>query len=127
MCPLNNNIPELKIAILGNPRAEPDWSPEKLQYLADIGFNAIQLNVAWGCRPFDEPLNLFDVVTVPGDAEEPRVSKHREELKKRNAMAKKMGLRTIFHFGSPFMWRNPETGEVCRDWSKQGNDPFSIY
>ena len=28
----------------------------------NLGFNTIQVNVAWGPRPGDEPLNLEDVV-----------------------------------------------------------------
>ncbi len=36
-------------------------APTRLQAL---GFNTIQLNVAWGSRPGDEPLNLEGVVAL---------------------------------------------------------------
>jgi len=106
--------PSLRIAILGNPIHQESWTDDSLERLKAIGFNAIQLNIAWGARPFDEALNLNDVVTVPGEIELPRVAARRTELGKRVALAKKHGLRTLFHFGSPFMDRNPYTGDIPR-------------
>lgn len=103
---------QLRVALLGNPVSYPEWTAEQIQALADAGFNALQINIAWLARPNDEALNLRDVVTAPGDEETSRVVERRTELKRRVALARKSGLRTIFHFGSPFMWRNPETGEV---------------
>lgn len=38
-----------------NPDTRYDDSPMKA--LQDLGFNSLQLNVAWGTRPKDEPLN----------------------------------------------------------------------
>jgi len=100
------------VALLGNPVSYEPWSQEKLQKLKDAGFNAIQLNTAWLSRPHDEALNLRDVVALSEDEETSRGRERRAQLKERCAMAKAAGFRTIFHFGSPYMWRNPETGEV---------------
>ena len=106
--------PSLRVALLGNPNTVPQWTDEQVQGLGDAGFNAVQLNVAWGSRPADEPLNLNDVVGLPGEPLDPVVANRQPELRKRIDLAKKHGLRTIFHFGSPFMWRNPDTGEIKR-------------
>lgn len=109
--------PKLRVALLGNPNIVPEWTDEQVQALVEAGFNAVQLNVAWGSRPQNEPLNLNDVVAISGGAGQPIdpvVAKRQPELRKRIDLAKKHGLRTIFHFGSPFMWRNPATGEVKR-------------
>ncbi len=108
------STPSLRIALLGNPNTVPEWTDEQVQALVDAGFNAVQLNVAWGSRPQNEPLNLCDVVAIAGQPIDPVVAKRQPELRKRIDLAKKHGLRTIFHFGSPFMWRNPATGEVKR-------------
>jgi len=51
--------------------------------LKAVGFNEVQLNIAWGYRPFDEPLNLIDVVTVPGEADMSGTAARRAELKRR--------------------------------------------
>jgi hypothetical protein len=104
--------PELRMAILGDPVHKVPWTDEGVERLKAIGFNAVQLNIAWGSRPFGEPLNLIDVVTVPGEAELPDTAARRAELKRRVALARRHGLRTLFHFGSPFMDRNPYTGDV---------------
>jgi hypothetical protein len=103
---------QYRVALLGNPNSSPDWTEEKLLALKHAGFNTIQLNVAWLSRPHDEALNLRDVVALHDDEETSRVVQRRKELLRRNAMAKRYGFRTIFHFGSPYMWRNPDTGEV---------------
>jgi hypothetical protein len=102
----------LRIAIVGHPLVEGRWTDESLERLKAIGFNAVQLNIAWGTRPFDEVLNLADVVSLPGQAEVPRAAERRTELKRRVALAQKHGLRTLFHFGSPYRHYNPYTGEV---------------
>ena len=92
------------------------WTRENLQRLKDLGFNTIQLNVAWGTRPGDEPLNLEDVVRLeeplskeypqpvelrskPGDE---AYQQRRNELRERSTRCKAMGFHTIFHFGAPF-------------------------
>jgi hypothetical protein len=103
-----------RYALLGNPVSYPEWTEQNLRALKDAGFNGIQLNIAWLRRPNDEALNLNDVVTLPGDEEASRTRERREELQRRQALAKKVGLRTMFHFGSPFMWRDPATGQFYR-------------
>ncbi len=105
-----------RVAILGAPSC-PDvpWTEENLQRLKDLGFNAIQLNIAWGGRPADEPLNLEDVVSLPPgrmkELNQPdlplrsvaaRRGEWRQQLHERMALAKQFGFRTIFHFGAPY-------------------------
>lgn len=106
--------PDIRIGIVGNPIVRPLWSDAEVKALAGIGFNEVQLNIAWGSRPFDEPLDLLDVVTVPGEQEQPGTPERRAELRRRVELARRYGLRTLFHFGSPYMNRNPYTGEVRR-------------
>jgi hypothetical protein len=43
------------------------WTDPNLLRLKALGFNTIQVNVACGPRPGDEPLNLEDVVELPPD------------------------------------------------------------
>jgi len=117
----NHGSLQLRIALLGNPCVHLDWNEQEVSRLAQSGFNAVQLNIAWLSRPYDEALNLRDVVTVPGDPEEPRVAERRTELRRRCALARRFGLRTLFHFGSPFMWRNPYTGQIDRTFNEQNN------
>jgi hypothetical protein len=107
-----NHAYHFKVALLGNPSGYVEWTDERLKALRDAGFNAIQLNIAWLSRPNDEALNLRDVVTLPGDKEATRTAARRKELLARNEMARRHGFRTLFHFGTPYMWQNPETGEV---------------
>lgn len=92
------------------------WDLPNLQRLKDLGFNAIQLNIAWGCRPGDEPLNLEDLVELsPGlqekypqpvpllcDPSPARREQRRTDLAQRIALCRELGLRTIFHFGAPY-------------------------
>lgn len=101
---------------LGCP-AKPDepWTAETLGRLADLGFNAIQLNIAWGCRPGDEPLNLEDVVDYPAPpaagtsrlpprsgCEPAQIERRRADLRDRIDLCRRIGLRTLFHFGAPY-------------------------
>jgi hypothetical protein len=107
---------EYRVAILGAPSC-PDvpWTEKNLNRLKELGFNAIQLNIAWGGRPADEPLNLEDVVSLPPERmkelNQPdlpprsvaaRRDERRQELHHRMALAKRLGFRTLFHFGAPF-------------------------
>lgn len=92
------------------------WNEENLERLKALGFNTIQLNVAWGCRPADEPLNLEDVVELPEelarqypqpvelqcDPSPERRLQRRADLRQRIELCQKAGLRTIFHFGAPY-------------------------
>ncbi len=93
-----------KIAIIGNP-ANPDirYDDGQMQALKDLGFNMIQVNIAWGARPADEPLNLEDVLYVEGKGRgsKERIAERLAELKSRVKIAKKWGMRTVFHFGAP--------------------------
>jgi hypothetical protein len=106
------STPELRIAILGNPAHQVPWTDEGLEKLKAIGFNEVQLNIAWSSHPFGESLNLIDIVTVPGEVEQPGTAERRAEIGRRLRLAKKHGLRTLFHFGSPFAEYNPYSGTV---------------
>jgi hypothetical protein len=106
--------PPLRIGILGDPVHQVPWTDDALERLEAAGFNAVQLNLAWGSRPYGEALNLIDVVTVPGESEVAGTAERRAELRRRLELAKRHGLRTLFSFGSPYMARNPATGEVTR-------------
>jgi hypothetical protein len=90
------------VAIVGH-NSVPDLRFDDAQMLAlkRYGFNTVQLNIAWGPRPADEPLNLEDVVTLPGELEAPRVAERRAEIVRRAEACKRYGFRTIFHFGAP--------------------------
>ena len=105
-----------RISFLGCP-SQPDvpWTRENILKLRDLGFNCIQLNIAWGSRPGDEPLNLEDVVDLQGTPLEKtqslplasggdarQIAIRRTNLRKRIALCKELGLRTIFHFGAPY-------------------------
>lgn len=111
-----NESYKYRITFLGCP-SDPDvaWTKENLQRLCGLGFNTVQLNIAWGSRPADEPLNLEDVVDVAGtpaegwqtlplrSGQEPhQIEKRREDLKERIARCRELGIRTIFHFGAPY-------------------------
>jgi hypothetical protein len=107
----------LRIGVLGCP-ARPDvpWNRANLDRLRALGFNALQLNIAWGARPADEPLNLEDVVELPtaereslgqpvalgSDQSPERVRARRADLRARIALCRSAGLRSIFHFDAPY-------------------------
>ncbi len=114
---------QLRIAHLGIPDSTCTqmqrpvvWDDVSIGRLKELGFNAIQLNVAWGSRPDDEILNLEDVVELPTElaAAMPQVvplrcrpgaaarERRRGELAKRVALCRRHGLRTIFHCGTPY-------------------------
>lgn len=105
-----------RVGFLGCPSV-PDvaWSMDNLRTLVEMGFNTIQLNIAWGARPADEPLNLEDVVDGIGllpehrqslpllsDTDPKRVAQRRADLRGRIALCREAGLRTVFHFGAPY-------------------------
>lgn len=105
-----------RTGFLGCP-AKPDvpWTQDNIQKLVDLGFNCVQLNIAWGNRPADEALNLEDVVDplrVQGEhkptrpamsaQEKSHIEKRGAILKERIALCRTAGLRTIFHFGAPY-------------------------
>ncbi|HAZ02133.1 MAG: hypothetical protein A2W90_22645 [Bacteroidetes bacterium GWF2_42_66] len=90
-----------KIAIIGNP-CNPDirYDSKQLSELKKLGYNTIQLNIAWGSRPADEALNLEDIL-YSGIGKRETVEKRLKDIKFRAKEAKKYGFRTIFHFGAP--------------------------
>lgn len=117
---------DYKVGIPGAP-SFPDvaWNDRNMQLMQKLGFNALQLNIAWGYRPGDNPLNLEDVLVLPGkfitkvDIDSSlntnvgssktfirtpdKIGARARELKHRIALCKKYGFRTIFHFGAPFV------------------------
>src|ERR1039458_3990820 len=116
--------PDYKVGFLGNPSAATEfemsvpvpWTRETIGQLKKLGFNTIQLDVAWGTRPADEPLNIEDVVQLSAEQDQqyPQVvplrcrpggearEKRRAELRRRIALCQEAGLRTLFHFGAPY-------------------------
>lgn len=96
---------EYRIGMIGSPqRPNCPWTDETVLKMKSLGFNALQLNVAWGARPGDEALNLEDVVVCDAfDGEKNEKSRIRQDkLKHRLALCKKHGMRSIFHFGAPY-------------------------
>src|SRR5450756_2311246 len=90
-----------RVGILGS-NADPlvPWTLETLLGLREQGFNTMQLNIAWGPRPADEPLNLEDVISLPpeqasrwpqhiplrSDQTPSRVTRRQADLKQRIAV-----------------------------------------
>jgi len=114
---------DYKVGFLGAPcHPEVEWNSANLQRMKDLGFNVLQLNIAWGYRPNDEALNLEDVVDLPmeisrtaGDkSREPmrtpeRIGRRSEKLRQRIDISQKFGFRTMFHFGAPNVLYPPES------------------
>lgn len=121
---------DLRVGIMGAPSFPlVEWNDKNVLELKNRGFNAMQLNIAWGYRPNDNPLNLEDVLVLPKKFELPvdidstlninvgssktfirspdKIAARAKELKHRIAMCKKYGLRSIFHFGAPFVAYSP--------------------
>jgi len=96
--------------------AKVPWSLENLSTLKHLGFNTIQINVAWGSRPGDEALNLEDVVepspqiarkfpqsiSLRCNPSPERRKERRADLQQRIGLCRELKLRTIFHFGAPY-------------------------
>jgi hypothetical protein len=115
---------EYKVGFLGNPSSSipfemtvpVPWTKETVAQLKKLGFNTIQINVAWGPRPADEVLNVEDLVQLSPEQERqyPQVvplrskpgadarERRRAELRRRIALCQQAGLRTLFHFGAPY-------------------------
>ncbi len=115
----------LKVGFLGAPSCpNVAWNDEHMKQMRSLGFNAMQLNIAWGYRPADNPLNLEDVVEVPQEYLLPvdttmlnentgathvflhskeKIALRSSELKHRIFMCEKHGMRSIFHFGAPYV------------------------
>ena len=121
-----NQSLQYKVGILGAPSSpNVEWNDKNMELMKEFGFNTMQLNIAWGYRPADNALNLEDVIPVPVEFRLPvdndstlnqnnggskrylhskeRIAKRATELKHRIAMCKKYGMRTIFHFGAPYV------------------------
>ena len=103
----------IRVAILGSP-VQPDvpWTSANVARLVDSGFNAVQLNIAWSYRPNDEPLNLEDVVEMggPEPVKRNRIKWWAGELRRRAALARAAGLRTLLQVGVPFQGRHGYRG-----------------
>ncbi|MCX6895011.1 MAG: hypothetical protein NTZ16_05820 [Verrucomicrobia bacterium] len=121
---LDGRTLEYKVGFLGIPNSHfpfsvpvsVPWTRETVGQLKALGFNTVQLNVAWGARPGDEPLNIEDVVQLSPELEQqfPQVvplrgqpgaearEKRRADLRQRIKLCREAGLRTIFHFGAPY-------------------------
>ncbi len=115
----------LRVGIMGCP-ARPDaaWTAANLEGLKALGFNTMQLNIAWGARPADEPLNLEDVIELPealrhlesdypvpsqADPSPERRAQRKADLRERIRLCRATGMRTIFHFGAPNNgWYHPD-------------------
>ncbi|MBA2718554.1 MAG: hypothetical protein H0U52_04795 [Chloroflexi bacterium] len=104
-----------RVAIVGSPsRADVPWTADTLARLATMGFNTVQLNIAWGSRPADEPLNLEDLFTglaspadLADDGHGPdtrpeAIARRRSDLTARIDLCRRAGMRSIFHFGAPY-------------------------
>jgi hypothetical protein len=107
---------QYKVGFLGAPSwPQTPWNEANMQKMKALGFNTMQLNIAWGYRPGDEPLNLEDVVALPsgqlltaGDTlylktlrTPEKISERRAKLRQRIQVCRQYGMRTIFHFGAP--------------------------
>ncbi|MFT3702919.1 MAG: hypothetical protein QM802_11135 [Agriterribacter sp.] len=91
-----------KVAIIGNPiNTDIRYDSSTLSSLKKLGFNTLQVNIAWGARPADEPLNLEDILYVEGKGDKEKIAKRFAAIKQRAQIAKRWGFRTIFHFGAP--------------------------
>src|SRR6476620_7041156 len=63
---------DYKVGFLGNPSSSVPfemtvpvpWTSDTVGQLKKLGFNTVQINVAWGPRPADEALNIEDVVEI---------------------------------------------------------------
>jgi hypothetical protein len=123
---------QYRIGILGapsfpddpNPILEVKWTDANLKKMKDLGFNAMQINMAWAYRPYDEILNLEDVVPVPEQFMLPmdhelamtlrtpqKIAARAAELHRRIALCKKYGFHIIFQYGAPFVGFPPQLTE----------------
>jgi hypothetical protein len=115
---------DYKVGFLGNPSSSipfemtvpVPWTKDTVGQLKKLGFNTVQINVAWGPRPADEVLNIEDLVQLSPEQERqyPQVvplrskpgaearESRRAELRRRIALCQHAGLRTLFHFGAPY-------------------------
>ncbi|MDR3626283.1 MAG: hypothetical protein P4L45_05595 [Ignavibacteriaceae bacterium] len=116
---------EYKVGFLGVPdNPVVNWDDANISKMKEIGFNVMQLNIAWGSRPNDEALNLEDIVDVPKQFILPmdknlsktlrtgdKIEARSEKLRQRISVCRRNGMRTIFHFGAPFVGFPPQQTE----------------
>ena len=122
-----------RIAIVGSP-SNPDirYDDSQMKALRGLGFNTVQLNIAWGTRPKDEPLNLEDVLYVEGKGRGDRgaIDKRLAELKRRARIARHWGFRTLFHVGIPNVYYQSEQGgldALTEKYSIQKKEIVDLY
>jgi len=110
-----SKIFKYRVGFLGCP-SKPDvrWTERNVLKLKKLGFNTLQLSIAWGSRPGDEPLNLEDVVDMSeikefiqklplrSSREVKKIKTRKENLMARIKLCKNLGMRSIFHFGAPY-------------------------
>ncbi len=91
------------------------WNKENIGRLKALGFTVIQVDVAW-TRPDDEILNIEDLVELsPAEQKEypqpvpvrskagaENLAARQETIRKRIALAKEAGLRTLLLVGAPY-------------------------
>lgn len=135
---------DYKVGIIGAPSfPNVEWNDRNLELMKKLGFNALQLNIAWGYRPDDNPLNLEDVLVLPEQFKLPvdidstlntnvgssktfirspdKIAARAQELKRRIALCKKHGFRSMFHFGAPFV-----AYPAIEPLSQCISDPFTL-
>jgi len=80
----DHRVFQYSVAIVGSPTT-PDvlWSDEQLRAIKQVGFNTLQLSIAWASKPAAEVLNLEDL-------EKPENAR---EWHRRIAKAKEVGFR----------------------------------
>ena len=120
---------DYKVGFLGAPSfPKVDWNDANMQHMKNLGFNVMQLNIAWGSRPNDEPLNLEDLVALPqpfsvtpGDIDRKksrtpeRIAERTAKVQQRIAISRKFGFGTMFHFGAPNVLYPPLEPDVRLD------------
>jgi hypothetical protein len=127
------NAFKYRIAIVGSP-SNPDirYDDSQMKALKALGFNSIQLNISWGTRPKDEPLNLEDVLYVRGKGrgEKATIDNRLANLKRRAIIAKRWGFRTLFHVGIPNVYYQSEQGgldALTEKYSIQKKEIIDLY
>ncbi len=80
------------IGIVGNPTT-PDvrWTDAQMEAMRNLGFDTLQLSIAWAWKPANEVLNLEDLDDPSQMA----------EYRRRAQLAHRYGFRTLAHFGLP--------------------------
>lgn len=114
--------PPYRVGFLGQPASceaawirKVPWSRENIEKLKDLGFTAIQVDVAW-TRPDDEILCIEDLVQLAPEEQtlypQPvplrsrpgaeSLAARQATIRQRIALAKQSGLRTLLLVGAPY-------------------------